>query len=133
MKTCRKCGEQFEISSGFYRHEQMADGYLNICKACTRSRVLAHRNLHVESIRQYDRQRGRAGHGHDAARRWAEKYPEKRRAQNAVYSAIKKGVIVRGDCWCGERGEAHHPDYSKPLDVVWLCKLHHEKLHAMIA
>lgn len=25
--------------------------------------------------------------------------------------------------------EAHHPDYAKPLRVIWLCKVHHENVH----
>jgi hypothetical protein len=24
---------------------------------------------------------------------------------------------------------AHHHDYSKPCDVIWLCRLHHEAAH----
>lgn len=30
---------------------------------------------------------------------------------------------------CNEKGERHHPDYSKPLDVVSLCRKHHMDLH----
>lgn len=34
---------------------------------------------------------------------------------------------------CGAtRGEAHHDDYSKPLDVVWLCRTHHWARHRML-
>jgi len=33
---------------------------------------------------------------------------------------------------CNEIGERHHPDYSKPLDIVWLCKKHHEEIHRKI-
>lgn len=33
---------------------------------------------------------------------------------------------------CGEKAEAHHPDYSQPLDVVWLCRKHHLETHAMV-
>lgn len=25
--------------------------------------------------------------------------------------------------------EAHHPDYSKPLEIIWLCKEHHANQH----
>ena len=32
-------------------------------------------------------------------------------------------------CGCVE-SEMHHPDYSKPLDVLWLCRYHHLAVHA---
>ena len=32
----------------------------------------------------------------------------------------------------GDKAEAHHEDYSRPLDVVWLCSLHHHRRHAEI-
>lgn len=130
MKTCRKCGESFELATGFYSHAQMADGHLNICKSCVRSRVSSHRAVNIEAVREYDRQRGREGHGWSAARQWAERNPLKRKAHHAVSNAIRYGRLDRQPCWCGEKAEAHHPDYSRPLDVVWLCKIHHEQLHA---
>jgi hypothetical protein len=34
---------------------------------------------------------------------------------------------------CESRPQAHHPDYSKPLDVVWLCDDHHKQAHALVA
>lgn len=30
---------------------------------------------------------------------------------------------------CNEKGERHHPDHSKPLEVVYLCKKHHVEAH----
>jgi hypothetical protein len=43
--------------------------------------------------------------------------------------AVKAGRVAKGPCEIGEgcRGviQAHHDDYSKPLEVRWLCKLHH--------
>ena len=40
---------------------------------------------------------------------------------------LSRGKISRKPCQvCGElKVEALHMDYSKPLDVVWLCRLHH--------
>lgn len=56
---------------------------------------------------------------------------EKARAWAAVHAAIKKGVLVRQACEvCGEqKTDAHHDDYSKPLDVRWLCHMCHEAHH----
>lgn len=28
-----------------------------------------------------------------------------------------------------DKAQMHHEDYSKPLEVIWLCRLCHEKLH----
>jgi hypothetical protein len=58
--------------------------------------------------------------------------PEKRRAQNKLQRAVRTGKLERRPCEvCGNpRVEAHHEDYSKPLDVIWLCQLHHFEHHA---
>lgn len=32
-------------------------------------------------------------------------------------------------CNTTKRLHAHHPDYSKPLDIIWLCALHHKQVH----
>ena len=29
---------------------------------------------------------------------------------------------------CGEKGQAHHDDYSKPFEIKWLCFKHHREL-----
>ena len=53
-------------------------------------------------------------------------------ARLALNKAVYAGEVARGSCaHCGttSRIEAHHPDYSKPLDVVWLCRFHHRELH----
>lgn len=62
--------------------------------------------------------------------RMRERYPEKYKARNAVGNAIRKGTLARQPCeTCSGKAEAHHPDYSRPLDVVWLCRSHHKQLH----
>ena len=42
------------------------------------------------------------------------------------------GRIFKKPCKvCGDLNvEAHHEDYSKPLDVVWLCHKHHGVVHS---
>jgi len=58
----------------------------------------------------------------------------KKRAHWAVKRAKRKGSLAPMPCEvCGSmRAEAHHDDYSKPLDVIWLCRLHHQTHHARL-
>lgn len=68
-------------------------------------------------------------------RKKMEKYPERldqrNKARKQASYAIKRGILQRQPCQvCGtnENIEAHHHDYSKPLDIHWLCgKCHNEE------
>jgi hypothetical protein len=54
-------------------------------------------------------------------------------ARGKVNRAVYYGELVRQPCEvCGatEGVEAHHEDYSKPLDVNWLCPTHHKEADA---
>lgn len=59
--------------------------------------------------------------------------PEKVAARKAVYQALQVGTLVRPDrcSGCGKLGkpQAHHPDYSRKLDVRWLCARCHKLVH----
>jgi DNA-binding CsgD family transcriptional regulator len=56
---------------------------------------------------------------------------KKIRAHNKVQYAIETGKLERQPCEvCGEEpADAHHDDYSKPLQVRWLCRKHHMEEH----
>ena len=52
------------------------------------------------------------------------------RAYANVY--MRRGILKKSPCMiCGEKGfvQKHHHDYSQPLDVIWLCKMHHIESH----
>lgn len=57
----------------------------------------------------------------------------KHNARKKVLRAIESGKLIRpSKCeLCGEElfCEAHHKDYNKPLEVIWLCKTCHENMH----
>lgn len=65
---------------------------------------------------------------------------KKERAHNLVEKAIKRGILtnpqVCSTCkntYTFKDGrtaiQAHHSDYDKPLDVIWLCQKCHHKWH----
>lgn len=64
---------------------------------------------------------------------YQKKYPERNRAIVVVYRALKRGAIARPErcinCNVVKSLDAHHEDYNKPLEVVWLCKSCHKLLH----
>lgn len=55
-------------------------------------------------------------------------------ARLCVKHAMEIGLFERGRCfYCGrENAIAHHPDYDKPLLIVWLCPYHHQLHHSRI-
>lgn len=73
-------------------------------------------------------------------KRWKERYkvthPYHQRARESVRRALLKGILIRLNfcqlCGCFSSTHAHHSDYSKPLQVCWLCKACHDKVHKYI-
>jgi ribosomal protein S27AE len=71
-----------------------------------------------------------------SARRWAIRNPEKRMAQNAVNNALRDGRLTK-PMFCEQCSaspvQAHHDNYSKPLEVRWLCVDCHGIAHRKVA
>lgn len=136
-KQCFKCKEVKPLSE-FYKHSGMADGHVNKCKSCNRRDVTENRNKNIERIRQYDRERSKSPEHIKAAAEHSKLWraADKRRmaAHNAVARALRSGSLVRQPCErCGNaKSLAHHEDYDKKLDVVWLCEPCHRQRHKEI-
>ena len=148
MKTCRGCGIIKPLSD-YHNHPGARDGHINKCKQCVREAKNLRLTIRHIDPNWSDRFRAEARvrtkkHRLDNrnTERWktsrsqyakeygaANKY--KCRARRAVLAAIKKGTLEKQPCRiCGNpQSQAHHPDYSRPLDIVWLCPLHHGEAH----
>lgn len=150
MKTCFKCGASKPLTE-FYKHSRMKDGFLNKCKECAKRDTKENRTLHADYYRQYDRDRfqtdpkvrerhrryQKTENGKKSIRetrlRWLERNLEKRAAHIILGNRIRKGEVVKPDACscCGKGGiiHGHHSDYSRPLDVEWLCPACHVGKH----
>lgn len=132
-KVCAVCGERKRIDQ-FYPSKKARDGRQSDCKECRKVAVKKCRSNNIEYYRAYDRERSNLPHRLEQAvrisKRWKEMNPARRKAQVMLGNAVRDGRVEKQPCFiCGDRAEAHHPDYSAPLDVVWLCSVHHKQAH----
>ena len=137
MKTCFKCNTVQPLTE-FYKHNAMADGFLNKCRSCTKKDSTQNRNKNIEKVREYDRIRASNPDRRKAAtaisKAWRQEDKRRSQCHSAVSRAVKSGELVRQNCEkCGnENSLAHHEDYDKPLMVNWLCQPCHKKRHKEI-
>ena len=117
-KTCQRCGTIF-------KRTQANKAEWKQRKYCSHPCYIAARD---------DRPRSEKAIRHAAAvRKWQAKNPHKLRAHGLLAKAIDRGNVKPQPCEvCGTRENvhAHHKDYSRPLDVSWLCALHHFDDHS---
>lgn len=153
MQVCRLCGAEKDFSQ-FYKHPKTKTGFDSKCKDCAKSISKAARERNIDHYKEKSRIRSKkpenvaarkayrqTEQGKKAAARAHKAYqmraPLRRIAHIAVGNAIRDGRLIPWpfcavpDCDCS-KVEAHHPDYSRPLDVVWLCNKHHREAHNLI-
>ena len=154
MKVCRTCKKEKDLSE-YYKHKDMFDGHLNICKDCKRSGNSKYREDNIEKVKEYDRNRPNSKERSNKrllafkSKSYLEKNTiykksnlnksESVKNQKIVNDktayAIKTGKIVKPEnCErCTETEiETHHPNYLEPLTVIWLCKKCHGEEHKRI-
>lgn len=151
MKICFKCKIEKPLCD-YYKHSQMPDGHLNKCKECTKHDVRKNRESKIDYYREYDKKRfqkdpkvrerhkryQKTSAGKESLKRtrkkWLENNAVKRTAHILVNNKLRDGTLKKPqhcEC-CGEskkRINGHHDDYTKPLEVRWLCCLCHAKWH----
>lgn len=152
MKKCTGCAQTKELFD-FYKHPATADGFASKCKLCAKAVVKAAREKRADHYAEYERSRannpnrvaaraayaktekGKAAHAR-ALSAYQSRAPERRKAHISLGNAVRSGRVLKWPVCalpeCNGKPEAHHPDYSRPLDVVWLCSAHHKQAHALV-
>lgn len=131
MKKCFKCKVEKDLSS-FYKHKQMADGYLNKCKDCAKNDSDKYYKIKIteDSFKESERKRGRI--------RGRKYYPKNISHQKSYEQRYPEKVIAKN--LCGElkkpfdNAERHHWSYNKEhcKDVIWIDRKSHYKAHRFI-
>jgi len=154
MKKCATCGQTKGLTE-YHVDRRRRDGLRMSCKLCRCAKARAYHMEHRHEVsarkaadstriaavrRRY--YRNNAGRFAEYQRSRASMSPAKIKAASAIAQGVREGRIVRPSlCECcgsdpgtGRDGraliQAHHPDYSKPLDVVWCCPFCHSRFHA---
>lgn len=126
-RVCNVCKIDKPLTE-FYSNKRMAIGHSYKCKDCDKEHA---RNWHKKNG-YFKTEKGRAA-WKKASLKSTEKYPEKNKARIELREAVRKGIITKPDkCEsCGDTGiiHGHHLDYSKSLDVMWLCRKCHSNEH----
>jgi len=153
--TCRKCSAE-RSNKWYYENKEKANEnrkqhYLNHRDEALRKQKDRYEKNYVE-IRKRANERNRLPENREKNRIRTQKYvennkdkirvrtgqwkrdnPEKSSAYLHVMWALKLGVLEKPkscqSCNKEIKVEAHHEDYSKPLEIMWLCKICHETLH----
>lgn len=131
-KKCSKCHEVKSILL-FSRQKKGLHGRASACKICRGKELVNNYWKNPQKHREYARKSYKLRYAKnsqpfkDYANKFRRENPEKVKAQLLVKSAIRNGTLKRLPCEkCGEvKTDAHHEDYTKPLEVRWLCKVHH--------
>lgn len=123
-KHCNDCNTTKPVEE-FYVDKWNSTGYTGACMACMRER---------------SRKYGKSERGKKTAiiktHRFQYGNPEKHRARVKARAAAKSGKIVKPEncdrCNQPCHPQAHHHDYSKPLEVDWLCDPCHKFIHGKL-
>lgn len=147
---CKECGEKDEDK--FYSSNKSK------CKVCVRNSVNKRRQDKHEEIKHYDR--NRPNHKQrvqdnkerlarikvedpekyrmyqDSKKAWGKRNKHKRNTHLRLMRAVYNGTVKKLDhcehCDSKDNIHGHHPDYSKPLEVIWLCTSCHGIEHKKI-
>jgi len=140
MKICNNC-KLFKPLSEFYKSKREKDGLQSWCKECTITRVKEFNKTEDGKISQskackkyYLTEKGKIARN-KSNNKYKISNPEKRKVHSIIEHALRDGKLIKKPCevcYTTVKVEAHHDDYSKPLDIKWLCRKDHKLVHRIL-
>lgn len=144
MIYCNRCKQN--KAEAFFRRD--SQGYISWCIECSAKYKNIYRkkcpNLSTaQSERWLNKIKNTEGERYEQYKRYHREhslkynklYPKRYAVKKIVIKALKDGKIIRSSqcqiCKCSKNIHAHHCDYNKPLDIMWLCAKHHKKWHTL--
>ncbi len=137
MKRCYKC-KILKPHTDFWRKSRNLDGLQAACKTCMSTEnkewTKKNRERHRERLKIW--RENNPDRSNAIGKQQRERWHDKQRARQAAGKALLNGTITKPTactrchhippphCLHG-----HHEDYSKPLEVIWLCARCHGALH----
>jgi hypothetical protein len=133
-RICYKCKGEFPIES-FINKKTGSFGKGYECKDCCRIAYRERRERHIGTHKKKDRAYYERNREKIINKRkeYNKANKDKVSARSKIMGAVFTGKVIRPDS-CSKCGikcvpDAHHEDYKKPLDVIWLCRKCHQILH----
>lgn len=124
----------------FYKNKRAPDGLAARCKVCNLSYKKEWSKNNKEKLSLYHKiwrvREKNKGTLREKEIKWKKsqvaRYPEKYKARIALNNAVIYRKITKASncsaCSSTSNIQGHHPDYSKPLEVIWLCISCHRKI-----
>lgn len=134
MKKCSCCGAEKPLDQ-YQKRKASKDGLTASCKSCLKERD-AIRDATPERRkvkRDYASTPGGRERSNAAKIAYSDRNPKKRHACVTLNNYLRDGKIKKIEicesCKVAPAIEAHHCDYNKPLEVIWMCDRCHKDWH----
>ena len=143
-RRCAKC-QKIKLAEAFYKNPGMPGGIGGYCKSCaSKYQEIWRKNKNYISSKEYYQE------WYQSNKKTLQAERRKKRESNQMLKilqdrawyefdkALSKGLVKGPPLLCqscrdidkiGAQYEAHHPNYSEPLRVLWLCKSCHRREH----
>lgn len=151
LKLCSKCKTEKPLTE-FSKNKNNKDGHSYWCRDCRRQMTRDKEQLNPEETnarkRLWDKENADKVKEIKAKSYLNRKEKNltyqrstygtiKRSARQYFFNALRRGEVIKPDrcssCGSSIKIEAHHTNYNKPLEVVWLCRVCHASLRKKYA